>query len=154
MAIAKPLSGKPNSVSEVNTCVSTMEGRRRVKMKSNKDTVTFRQWVLQNQIGICVTILTMIFALDNLYPSLRPYTSPFLQLPYYQPEKGTYVQGWDDIYFAIGAILAFTAIRAMAVDWIFQPFARRHGLKHKAALRLAEQGGSLVYYFGFWAYGV
>ncbi|PGH30921.1 acyl-CoA-dependent ceramide synthase [[Emmonsia] crescens] len=151
--MAKPLSGQPNSISEVNACVSTIEGRRTVKMKPKEDT-SFRQWVVQNQIGICVTILTMIFALHNLYPSLRPYTSPFLQLPHYQPEKGTYVQGWDDIYFAIGAVLAFTAVRAIAVEWIFQPLGRRCGLKRKAAVRLAEQGWLLVYYFGFWTYGV
>ncbi|OJD27997.1 hypothetical protein ACJ73_00603 [Blastomyces percursus] len=151
--MAKTLSSQPNSVSEVNVCVSPMEGRRAAKVKPNKET-NFRQWVLQNQIGICVTILTMIFALHNLYPSLRPYTSPFLQLPHYQPEKGTYVQGWDDIYFAMGGVLAFTAVRAIAVEWIFQPLARGYGLKHKAAVRLAEQGWLLVYYFGFWTYGV
>ncbi|PGH08263.1 hypothetical protein AJ79_06049 [Helicocarpus griseus UAMH5409] len=147
--MAKPLSSQPNSVTEVNACVSTIEGRRA------KGDTTFRQWVLQNQIGVCVTILTMIFALHNLYPSLRPYTSPFLQLPHYQPEKGTYVQGWDDIYFAMGAILAFTAVRAIAIEWIFQPIARQWGLKkQKASLRFAEQGWILVYYGGYWTYGM
>ncbi|EEH08706.1 sphingosine N-acyltransferase lag1 [Histoplasma capsulatum G186AR] len=151
--MARAYSSQPNSVSEVNACVSTIEGRRMTKVKPTPET-NFRQWVLQNQIGICVTILTMIFALHNLYPSLRPYTSPFLQLPHYQPEKGTYVQGWDDIYFVMGGVLAFTAVRAIAIEWIFQPLARRYGLKHKASVRLAEQGWILVYYFGFWAYGV
>ncbi|ODH14274.1 hypothetical protein ACO22_06618 [Paracoccidioides brasiliensis] len=147
--MAKTLSSRPNSVSEVNACVSPLDGRRMVKKNTS-----FRQWVLQNQIGICVTILTMIFALHNLYPSLKPYTSPFLQLPHYQPEKGTYVQGWDDIYFSSSAILAFTAIRAIAIEWLFQPIAQRSGLKQKASRRLAEQGWVLVYYLGFWTYGM
>ncbi|KAK2774872.1 sphingosine N-acyltransferase lag1 [Onygenales sp. PD_12] len=147
--MAKPLSSHPSSVTEVNACVSASDSRRPAK----RDT-SFRQWLLQNQIGVCVTILTMIFAIHNLYPSLRPYTSPFLQLPHYQPEKGTYVQGWDDVYFAIGAVLAFTAVRAIAIEWIFQPIARRCGLKSKVSLRFAEQGWQLIYYGGFWSYGI
>lgn len=104
--------------------------------------------------GASLTILTMIFAVHNLYPSLRPYTSPFLELPHYQSDKGVYFQGWDDIYFIISAMLGFTAIRAIAIDWIFFPLARKLGLKQKAAVRFAEQGWLLVYYLAFWTYGM
>ena len=104
--------------------------------------------------GISLTALTMIFAVHNLYPSLRPYTTSYLQLPHYEPTKGAYVQGWDDIYFIISSILAFTAVRAIIIDWVFEPLARNRGLKKKTAVRFAEQAWLLVYDSTFWAYGM
>ena len=98
--------------------------------------------------------MAMLVAVHNVYPSLRPYTSAFFKLSHYNPEKGTYVQGWGDIYFAAGSIVGFTALRAITIDWIFQPIARAAGLKRKASIRFAEQGWLLVYYGGFWSYGM
>ncbi|KAL1957148.1 hypothetical protein VTO42DRAFT_6291 [Malbranchea cinnamomea] len=138
-----------DSVDEVNVCVSTADTSRLMKKEA-----TLREWVVNNQIGIPVTILAMIFALHSLYPSLRPYTTPFLQLPHFQPERGAYVQGWDDIYFIISSILGFTAVRAFAIDWVFQPIARSRGLKRKNAIRFAEQAWLLVYDSTFWTYGM
>lgn len=97
----------------------------------------------------------MIFAVHNLYPSLRLYTTPFLYLPHYQPETGAYVQGSGDISFIVSSIVAFTAIRAIAIDLVFQPLARHLGLlKRKTAVRFAEQAWLIVYYFTFWSYGM
>jgi len=96
----------------------------------------------------------MIFAVHNLYPSLRPYTAPFFQLSHYQPSKGLYVQGWDDIYYVIGSAIGFTAVRAVAIDWIFRPIARYGGLKRKPSIRFAEQAWLLVYYGFFWSFGM
>ena len=102
-----------------------------------------------------LTILAMIFAVHNLYPSLRPYTAPFLVLPHYQPERQAYVQGWNDIYFILSSIIAFTAVRAIAIDLVFQPLARHWGLKkRKTAVRFAEQAWLVVYDFTFWSYGM
>lgn len=160
------------SVQEVNVCVSTADTSGLLK----KEETTLREWVVKNQIGplcqpsrpvqvmmltedsrvlgISLTILTMIFAVHNLYPSLRPYTMPFLQLPHYDTTKGAYVQGWNDIYFIISSILAFTAVRAIVIDWIFEPIARNKGLKRKPAIRFAEQAWLLVYDSTFWSYGM
>lgn len=96
----------------------------------------------------------MLTAVHNLYPSLSTYTAPFFQLSYYQPSKGTYIQGWDDVYFVFSSILAFTAIRAAAIEWAFVPFARRSGLKKKAALRFGEQAWLFSYYTFFWSIGM
>lgn len=96
----------------------------------------------------------MLLAVHNLYPALRPFTSPFFQLSYYQPAKGVYLQGLNDVYFVASSAIAFTAIRAMAIDWVFQPLACRAGLKKKAALRVAEQGWLWVYYGFFWTFGM
>ncbi|EFW19904.1 sphingosine N-acyltransferase lag1 [Coccidioides posadasii str. Silveira] len=147
--MAKPARSHSNSVTEVEACVSSPEGRGPIR----KD-ASLRERLLSNQIGISLTILTMIFAVHNLYPSLRPYTSPFLTLPHYRSTKGIYVQGWDDLYFIIGSMVAFTAIRAIAIDWILMPIAQQLGLKLKASLRFAEQGWLLVYYIVFWSYGL
>jgi acyl-CoA-dependent ceramide synthase len=95
----------------------------------------------------------MLFAVHNLYPSLRTYTTPFLHLPHYQPAKGTYVQGMDDICYLVTGVLMFTAVRAATIEWLFEPIAHWCGLKGKPALRFAEQGWLVVYYFTFWSYG-
>lgn len=105
-------------------------------------------------VGISLTILSTLLAVHNLYPSLRPYTTPFFQLSYYDPSTEAYVQGLDDIYFVISAAIAFTAIRAIVIDWIFQPFARYLGLKKKASVRFAEQAWLILYYGFFWSFGM
>lgn len=96
----------------------------------------------------------MLLACHNLYPSLRPYTTPFFQLSYYQPLQDVYVQGWDDLYFVLSSAIAFTAIRAITIEWVFQPLARKAGLKRKASVRFAEQGWLWVYYGFFWTFGM
>ena len=96
----------------------------------------------------------MLLAIHNLYPSLRPYTAPFFQLSYYNSSQDAYVQGWDDVYFVFSSILAFTAIRAIVIDWIFTPIARYAGLKKKASVRFAEQAWLVVYDGFFWSFGM
>ncbi|KAJ5665654.1 uncharacterized protein N7477_008102 [Penicillium maclennaniae] len=115
---------------------------------------TFREWVLVNQIGISLTILAMLLALHNLYPLLRPHTQPFFELSYYDAATNSYVQGWNDVYFVVSAVLALIAIRAIAIEWILQPLARRAGLKRKGAVRLAEQGSQALYYGFIWGVGL
>jgi hypothetical protein len=96
----------------------------------------------------------MLLALHNLYPSLRPYTQPFFELSYYDPASGTYIQGWDDVYFVFSAALALTAVRAISIEWILQPLARQSGVKRKASVRIAEQGWQVMYYSFVWATGL
>lgn len=98
------------------------------------------------------------------YPSVRSHTGPVFYLSYKQPPSASaaakgihgayYLQGQDDIYFVGGAILLFTAVRAMVMDYILIPFAHSLGLKKKAAVRFAEQGWLAIYYGCFWALGM
>lgn len=104
--------------------------------------------------GFSLTIFSTLLAVHNLYPSLRSYTTPFFQLSYYQPETGRYVLGWNDVYFVVSAIITFTAVRAICIDWTFRPLAKYLGLKKKASLRFAEQAWMAVYYCIFWSVGV
>jgi acyl-CoA-dependent ceramide synthase len=101
-----------------------------------------------------LTILSTLLAAHNLYPSVRSFTTPFFQMSYYQPETGLYIQGWGDSFFVISAIIAFTAVRAICIDWIFCPLAKHSGLKKKASVRFAEQAWLLVYDFSYWSYGM
>lgn len=101
-----------------------------------------------------MTIFATLLALHNLYPSLRPYTQPFFELSYYDPVKDEYVQGWHDIYFVTSGVIAFTAIRAIAIEWVFQPLARFGGLKKKASIRFAEQAWLCLYDGFFWSLGM
>ena len=97
--------------------------------------------------------MAMLLAVHNLYPSLKPYTASFFQLSHKQP-SGVYTQGWDDVYFVAGVMVGFTAIRAICIEWILQPAAMQLGLKRKASIRFAEQGWQVIYYLGFWLYGM
>ncbi|KAJ5501606.1 TRAM1-like protein [Penicillium expansum] len=131
-----------------NAYVSSPSGLRPAKE------TTFREWVVDNQIGISLTTLSMLLALHNLYPSLRPYTQPFFQLSYYNESSNSYVQGWDDVYFVISAAIAITGIRAIAIEWFMQPLARACGLKRKQSVRIAEQGWQAMYYSFIWGVGL
>ncbi|PYH97576.1 longevity-assurance protein [Aspergillus ellipticus CBS 707.79] len=142
------------SVSELNACVSTATGHHHHHHRPATKETTFREWMVANQIGISLTILSMLLAVHHLYPSLNPYTAPFFQLSYYQPASGDYVQGWDDVFFVASSAVAFMAIRAMIMDWILQPLAQSYGLKKKASVRLAEQGWLAVYYGFFCSLGM
>lgn len=144
--MAKNASPQPQSVSDINVCVSTSDGHRKE--------ATFQEWMVSNQIGISLTILAMLVAVHNLYPSLSTYTAPFFELSYYQPSQGLYTQGRNDIYFVISSIVTFTAVRAIAIEWILQPLARKAGLKKKAALRFGEQGWLIMYDGFFWSFGM
>lgn len=105
-------------------------------------------------LGVSLTILLTLFAAHNLYPTVRSFTTPFFQLSYYQPETGLYSTGWDDAYYVFSTILALTAIRAMFIDWIFRPLARKAGLKKKASMRFAEQAWLFVYDLSVWSFGM
>lgn len=54
----------------------------------------------------------------------------------------------------IGWIVFCTAARAIAIDWMFVPFARHAGLKKKASIRFAEQAWLVEYYLIFWTLGM
>ena len=101
-----------------------------------------------------MTILSTLLAAHNLYPSVQPFTAPFFQMSYYHPETGLYTQGRDDVYYVISAVLAFTAVRGMCMDWIFNPLARMCGLKKKVSIRVAEQAWLLCYDLTLWSYGM
>ncbi|KAH8697273.1 putative longevity-assurance protein [Talaromyces proteolyticus] len=137
------------SIDHLNACVSSAGAPRLLQNEA-----TFREWVVQNQIGISLTILSTLLAAHNLYPSVQSFTTPFFQMSYYQPDTGLYSQGWDDVYFVASAILAFTAVRAIFIDWIFRPFAKSTGLKKKTSIRFAEQAWLIVYDVSYWSYGV
>lgn len=105
-------------------------------------------------LGCSLSILGAILAVHTFVPSLRAYTTPYLELPHYHPETGKYTQGLDDVYFIISSMLGFTATRAIVIDWLFYPIASQLGLRNKQSIRFAEQGWLLVYYLAFWAYGM
>jgi very-long-chain ceramide synthase len=105
-------------------------------------------------LGISLTILSTLLAAHNLYPSVQSFTAPFFQMSYYHPETGLYTQGYDDVYFVFSAFLAFTAVRGICMDWIFNPLSRYCGLKKKTSVRVAEQAWLVCYDLTYWSYGM
>lgn len=105
-------------------------------------------------IGISLTTLSTLLAAHTLYPSVQSFTVPFFQMSYYHPESGKYKQGWDDVYFVISAVFAFTAVRGICLEWIFTPLGRYAGMKRKASVRFAEQAWLVCYDLTYWSYGM
>jgi hypothetical protein len=87
-----------------------------------------------------MTILAMLLALHNLYPSLRPYTQPFFQLSYYNESSNSYVQGWT-MSTSSSVLPSHSPVSALSsLNGVLQPLARACGLKRKESIRIAEQG--------------
>ncbi|EEA27924.1 hypothetical protein TMatcc_003775 [Talaromyces marneffei ATCC 18224] len=141
----------PDKLENLNACVSSPSPQPRSFQQKD---ATFREWVVQNQIGISLTTLSTLLAAHTLYPSVQSFTAPFFQMSYYHPESGKYKQGWDDVYFVISAVFAFTAVRGICLEWIFTPLGRYAGMKRKASVRFAEQAWLVCYDLTYWSYGM
>lgn len=106
-------------------------------------------------LGIASNLLLLLIFTHICFPGARWQTRKFLELSYGDPESGVYIRGRDDVFFVLCWIIAFTALRAVMIDFVFVPFARFKGVKKaKNRTRFAEQTWLLVYYTTFWTLGM
>lgn len=90
-----------------------------------------------------------------MVPQLQYLTNKLLHVSYYNTASGKYGKGADDLYLVGYWIILFTFLRAMAVDYVFMPFARKRGISaNKDLVRFAEQAWLFVYYSIFWTLGM
>lgn len=90
---------------------------------------------------------SLIFALvsiHSLFPPARRHTELLYQLPYPNGE-GWYLQGAEDALFVLGWLVLMTAIRATAIEGIYQLVTYLSLVSRKRCMRFAEQGFLLLY---------
>jgi acyl-CoA-dependent ceramide synthase len=86
---------------------------------------------------------------------IRPYTSKFFLLSYYNPRTGKYGAGFDDLYFITFCIALFTGLRAGVMDYVLAHIARLGGLyKEKEITRFSEQAWLTTWCFVVWPVGM
>ncbi|KAI5791813.1 TLC domain-containing protein [Geopyxis carbonaria] len=111
-------------------------------------------YFVRNQIWISCGILLCLGVANIFFPPLRPLLQRFHTLSYYNPSTQRYGKGIDDGYLVLLWIVAFTFLRASALEYVFIPLAKRAGISTpKGLARFAEQAWVLVYYSFFWTLG-
>lgn len=63
--------------------------------------------------------------------------------------------GTDDLSFVALWSVIFTGVRAVAMEYILDPLARRAGIRTRKGLdRFKEQGWLIIYYTASWSLGM
>ncbi|OTB00536.1 hypothetical protein M426DRAFT_234842 [Hypoxylon sp. CI-4A] len=115
----------------------------------------FAHWLSKNQIALPLNLILGIFLTHIGVPRARSLTSKFFTLSYFNPATGRYAAGPDDGYFIVFCIALFTGIRAVLMQYVLGPLARRWGIsKRKDVTRFSEQGWMLMYNSVFWSLGM
>ncbi|RKP36242.1 TLC domain-containing protein [Dimargaris cristalligena] len=91
------------------------------------------------------------------YQLENPLALKFTTLSYQVPESDppVYVHGPDDVYFVAFWVIAFTFIRAFAMEYIFKALARYNRITTPdKTQRFCEQCWSVLYYSASWSLGM
>lgn len=113
-----------------------------------------RNGVADTLAGLSINCILLLTLTHLFFPRLRPRTTHYFVLSYFDEQTGLYNQGWDDLKLVSLWIIIFTALRAAIMDYVLVPIARSVGItKKKATIRFAEQAWLLVYYSVFWTWG-
>ncbi|KAL7910224.1 longevity assurance proteins LAG1/LAC1 [Trichoderma velutinum] len=128
---------------------------RRLKRKDEGLWKPLARWFIENQVGLSLNLLALLFLAHACIPRARAHTTKFFRLSYFNANTGKYAAGSDDAYLIAFFIVLFTGLRAGTIDYILAPIGRSFGINKKKDLtRFTEQAWLLVYYLGFWPTGV
>ncbi|KAL7267566.1 Sphingosine N-acyltransferase lag1 [Rhizina undulata] len=112
-------------------------------------------YMVDNQIRFSIILLSALSFTYAFLPQYRHVSQKFFRVSYYNPVTELYGKGTDDIYLVFFWIVVFTFLRAVAVEYVFIPYAKRGGVQtQKGLVRFAEQAWLFVYYSGFWTLGM
>ncbi|CAG8450382.1 2617_t:CDS:2 [Scutellospora calospora] len=71
------------------------------------------------------------------------------------PKTGHYEKSMDDTFFIFFWVVTFTLLRAVTMEYILVPIAKKGRIKKMTQrTRFAEQGWSFLYYSIFWTFGM
>ncbi|KAK4074494.1 uncharacterized protein Triagg1_5090 [Trichoderma aggressivum f. europaeum] len=128
---------------------------RRLKRKDEGLWKPLARWFVENQVGLSLNLLALLFLAHACIPKARVHTTKFFHLSYYNARTGKYAAGFDDVCLIAFFIVLFTGLRAGTMDYILAPFGRLFEINKKKDLtRFTEQAWLLVYYLVFWPTGV
>ncbi|KAL6866781.1 longevity assurance proteins LAG1/LAC1 [Trichoderma novae-zelandiae] len=128
---------------------------RRLRRKDEGLWKPLARWFVENQVGLSLNLLALLFLSHACIPKARKHTTKFFHLSYYNDTTGKYATGFDDGYLIAFFIVLFTGLRAGTMEYILAPLGRLNGIsKRKDVTRFSEQAWLLVYYAVFWPTGV
>ncbi|KAH6980990.1 TLC domain-containing protein [Ilyonectria sp. MPI-CAGE-AT-0026] len=128
---------------------------RRLKRKDESTWKHLTRWFVENQIGLSFNLVALLFLAHSFIPRARIHTTKFFQLSYHNPLSGEYGIGFDDGYFIVFGIVAFTGLRAATMEYLLAPLAKLQGItKRKALTRFSEQAWLTALYTVFWPLGM
>ncbi|KAI1321454.1 sphingosine N-acyltransferase lag1 [Mortierella claussenii] len=107
----------------------------------------------RHQIDGSLTVILTILGTYALFPT--SIARKFLFFQDYDPVTRTIEKSWDDTFFVIFWVVAFTFLRASVMTYLLMPMAKRMGATSERAVgRFAEQGWICIYYSCFWVLGM
>lgn len=99
--------------------------------------------------------MALVFLLHLCLSDVRPRTSKFFSLSYYNTRTEKYGAGFDDLYFIAFCVVLFTGLRAGVMEYVLAPIARLGGLfKSKEVSRFSEQAWLATWCLVAWPSGM
>jgi len=145
------------NVLQASTCTNT-GSKQRIRKAKRKDESLWDSCcaaIVEHQLGLSINCLLLLTLTHVFFPRLRPSTTPFFTLSYYDSASGRYMPGVEDLKMVAFCVVIFTGLRAATMDYALIPLARWLGIgKKKATIRFAEQAWLLLYYIVFWSVGM
>ncbi|KEY73135.1 hypothetical protein S7711_04884 [Stachybotrys chartarum IBT 7711] len=127
---------------------------RRLKRKDEGAWKPLARWLVENQIGLSLNLIALLFLAHLFIPKARVHTRKFFLMGYYNPKTRQYGIGHDDGLLVTFCVIVFTGLRASVMEYILAPFGKYHGItKRKVLTRFSEQAWLFVYYTFFWTLG-
>ncbi|KAL7948501.1 longevity assurance proteins LAG1/LAC1 [Trichoderma barbatum] len=152
---SRPANGSTNGPLYRQTSGSDVVLVRRLKRKDEGLWKPLARWFVENQVGLSLNLLALLFLAHGCIPKARIHTTKFFHLSYLNERTGKYAAGFDDAYLIAFFIVLFTGLRAGTMEYILAPFGRLNGItKRKDLTRFSEQAWLLIYYAVFWPTGV
>ncbi|KAL7800123.1 longevity assurance proteins LAG1/LAC1 [Trichoderma ceciliae] len=152
---SRPVNGSTNGPLYKKASGSDVVLVRRLRRKDEGLWKPLARWFVENQVGLSLNLLALLFLAHACIPKARKHTTKFFHLSYLNEKTGKFAAGIDDAYLIAFFIVLFTGLRAGTMEYVLAPFGRLNGIgKRKDVTRFSEQAWLLVYYGVFWPMGV
>ncbi|EXA34770.1 Sphingosine N-acyltransferase lag1 [Fusarium oxysporum] len=125
----------------------------KLRSKRYQEQTSLKQWLIDNQIGICLGILAPLL-IAQCNSITRPLTAKLTSLSYRDEFTGKYGVGFDDNYLVAVLIVVLTGLRDATMRFVLDPLAAAWGLGRARSMRFKEQAWMVVYYSTCWSVGM
>ncbi|KAG7002568.1 Sphingosine N-acyltransferase-like protein FUM18 [Fusarium oxysporum f. sp. conglutinans] len=125
----------------------------KLRSKRYQEQTSLKQWLIDNQIGICLGILAPLL-IAQCNSITRPLTAKLTSLSYRDEFTGEYGVGFDDNYLVAVLIVVLTGLRDVTMRFVLDPLAAAWGLGRARSMRFKEQAWMVVYYSTCWSVGM
>ncbi|KAF5619292.1 sphingosine n-acyltransferase lag1 [Fusarium tjaetaba] len=125
----------------------------KLRSKRCQEQTSVKQWLIDNQLGICLGILTPLL-IAQCNSLTRLLTAKLTSLSYRDEFTGEYGVGFDDNYLVAVLIVVLTGLRDATMRFVLDPVAAAWGLGRARSMRFKEQAWMVIYYATCWSVGM